>query len=76
MHTVWRSENQHALDRRATSVLIALLRDPHPAIRLGACYGLSELRAVDGVLERLREVERDDVSSDVRMAAALVRNAV
>lgn len=65
-----------ARDVDAASKLLALLRDPHPAVRSGACYGLVGLRHVDGVRERLNEVERKDASADVRLAAALVRNAV
>lgn len=60
-------------DARARALLLRLTTDPHAAVRLGAVYGLSALLDAD-VLERLRELESQDVSRDVRLAAALVRN--
>jgi len=76
LRTASPSEDQSARDTHAASALIALLRDPHPVMRAAACFGLSYLRAVDGVPERLREIESQDASAEVRTIAALARNAV
>lgn len=61
-------------DVRAARDLLRWLEDPHAALRSGACYGLSMLLHIDGVQDRLKRLEAEDTSLDVRLAAALVRH--
>jgi hypothetical protein len=59
-------------DDRAVYILLWLTRSPHPWLRRAGVYGLAPVTDRAHVRMVLRERERNDADSDVRLAASIV----
>lgn len=61
-------------EARAFRWLLVQLREEHPSVRYGACFGLRFHLANPDAVAALQKVEQYDVDNEVRLAANMILN--